>query len=173
VSIFLVTTAVGLYVYLGEKPPVVSGEVTRMWIYPVQVKNRSNLAGDTGTPGAIDEVLILTKVKLRNQGKYPLYLSDIITTMKQNKGETQTSAVSATDFDESFLAFPKMRPMQDSPLRLDMILLPGTEREGLVLSHYTMNKEAWEKRQGIYFTVLFRYQKPLILQPPNEVEIIQ
>lgn len=173
VSIVLVTAAIGLYVYLGQKPPAATGEITRMWIYPVQVKSQSSLAGNTGTPGAIDEVLILAKVHLHNQSKYPLYLADINTTMKQSDGETQTSAASATDFEKSFQAFPKMRPMQDVPLRLDRILMPGEVREGLILSHYTMNKEAWEKRQGIYFTVLFRYQKPLLLEPPNEVEIIQ
>lgn len=173
VSIVLVTAALGLYVYLGQKPPAATGEITRMWIYPVQVKSQSSLAGNTGTPGAIDEVLILAKVRLHNQSKYPLYLSDINTTMKQSDGETQTSAASATDFEKSFQAFPKMRPMQDVPLRLDRILMPGEDREGLILSHYTLNKEAWEKRQGIYFTVLFRYQKPLLLEPPNEVEIIQ
>src|SRR5262249_15489754 len=67
-AIVIVSLAVGLYVYLGEKPPVATGEVTKMWVYSVHTKTRPFIGeGASGDPTSFDQVLILAQVKLRNQ----------------------------------------------------------------------------------------------------------
>jgi hypothetical protein len=174
VAIFLVTLAVGLYVYLGEKPPVATGEITKMWVYSVHNKTRPFMGeGVAGDPFTFDQVLILAQVKLRNQSKTPIYLWDMFTTLKQESGNLDSSAVGANDFARAFVAYPKMRLAQGPPLQRETTLEPGQEIEGRILTHYTITKEEWEKRQGLNFTISFRYQKNLILEPPKEIEVIQ
>jgi hypothetical protein len=174
-AIVLVTAAIGLYVYLGEKPPVAAGEITKMWVYSVHTKTRPFVGeGASGDPESFDQVLILAQVKLRNQSKIPLYVWDMSTSLKGDNGEDiDASAVSVNDFSRAFVAYPKMRLAKAPPLLRETTLEPGQEVEGRMLTHYTITKEEWERRRGLSFIIRFRYQKNLVLTPPNEIEVIQ
>lgn len=173
-SILLVVVAIGLYVYLGEKPPVATGEVTNMWIYSVHTQTRP-LGGEgaAGQPSSFDQVIILAKVKLRNQSNHPIVLWDMSTNVKNDTGEIEASAVGPSDFRRAFVAYPKLVPAEGTPLLREMTLDPGEQTEGMILTHYTMTKEEWEKRSSLNFKIVFRYQKSLILQPPRNVETIE
>jgi hypothetical protein len=52
IAAIVVSIAIGLYVYLGEKPPVAAGEVLSMNLYPVHTLINNGGGGDTGMPGA-------------------------------------------------------------------------------------------------------------------------
>lgn len=173
-AMVLVVVAIGLYVYLGEKPPVAAGEVTNMWIYSVHTTTRPfSGEGAAGQSSSFDQVLIAAKVKLRNQSSHPIVLWDMSSTVKTDSGETDASAVSKNDFQRAFVAYPKLSPAKGTPLMRETILESGQQIEGMLLTHYTMTKDEWEKKSSLKFNIIFRYQKTLVLQPPREVEVIQ
>lgn len=173
-AILLVIGAIGLYIYIGEKPPAAAGEITKMWVYSVHTKTKPFAGeGTSGEPVAFDQVLILAQVKLRNQSKIPLFLWDMTTTLKKPDGDIDASAVGRNDFDRAFVAYPKMMLAKGATLVRETTLQPGQQIEGQILTHYTITKEEWEQRQGLNFTVTFRYQKSLVLTPPHEIEVIQ
>jgi hypothetical protein len=173
-AIFLTVLGVGLYVYLGEKPPVAAGEVTHMWVYSVHTTTRPmGGEGAAGQASAFDQVLILAKVKLRNQSDHPIVLWDMFTTVKTDSGDMDATAVGPNDFQRAFVAYPKLNPIKGVSLVRETILEPGQQTEGMILSHFTLTKDEWEKQSALKFTIVFRYQKSLILQPPKDIEVIQ
>lgn len=175
-AIVLVVAAIGLYVYLGQKPPVAAGEISKVWIYSVHTKSASLGGGGEGVAGEatpFDQVLVLVQLKLRNQSKGPIFLREMTTTVQQDGENVEANAVGANDFERAFVAYPKMKPAKGTPLLRDTTLEAGQQVEGQFLTHMSMTQEDWDKRKGIVFTIGLKYQKSLVLQLPKDVEVIQ
>ena len=92
IAAIVVSIALGLYVYLGQKPPVAAGEILTMKLYPVHAVINSGGGGE-GLQGAneyYDQLLILAKIKIRNQTDIPLFLQDVAATIKLPDGSEQS-----------------------------------------------------------------------------------
>jgi hypothetical protein len=172
IAAIVVSIALGLYVYLGQRPPVASGEVLSSNLYPVHtVINNSGGVSQEGMAGAsesYDQLLILTKIKIRNQTDIPLFLQDISSSIKLPDGSEQENvAASNRDMDRVFQAYPSLSYLRADSIPRDITLTPGQSTEGLVVFNYPISKDQWVKLQAAKVVVSFMHQKNLELVIPR------
>ena len=166
VATVVVTVVVAVIVIAGQKPPAASGEIEQVWIHP-QHTETSGLDAN-GAPMAVesyDQIYVFSQVKLHNQGKQPLFLSNILANIKLDDGIHSSYAASAADYDRVFLAYPSMPVPHGKGMRLDVTLDPGQTVEGTIVSAFRMSKQQWDAGKDLSFTFAFHYQPSLVLAP--------
>ena len=165
IAAIVVTIALALYVYLGQKPPVASGEVLASTVYPVHSTINNGAGGNDGMAGtseSYDQVIVLTKVRIRNQTDIPLFLEDVGAAIKLPDGSEQTNvAASNQDMDRVFQAYPSLGYLRADPIHRDITLTPGQAVEGLAIFNYPITKEQWDTLQTAKVVVQFMHQKNL------------
>jgi hypothetical protein len=165
IAAIVVTIALALYVYLGQKPPVASGEVLASTVYPVHSTINNGAGGNDGMAGtseSYDQVIVLTKVRIRNQTDIPLFLEDVGSAIKLPDGSEQTNvAASNQDMDRVFQAYPSLGYLRADPIHRDITLTPGQAVEGLAIFNYPITKEQWDTLQTAKVVVQFMHQKNL------------
>ena len=68
----VVTIAIAIYVIVGEKPPVATGQILEVWAHPMhEVTPAFDAAGAAVSQSTFDQVLVFTRVQLHNQSKGP------------------------------------------------------------------------------------------------------
>jgi hypothetical protein len=167
IAAVVVSIALALYVYLGQKPPVASGEVLASTVYPVHATINNSPGGNDGMAGStesIDQVIILTKIRIRNQTDIPLFMLDIGSAIKLPDGSEQTNvAASDQDMKRVFEAYPSLSYLRADPIHRDITLSPGQAAEGLAIFNYPITKDQWDKLQTAKVVVQFMHQKNLEL----------
>ncbi|MDR3741443.1 MAG: hypothetical protein P4L40_20685 [Terracidiphilus sp.] len=168
----LVTLAIGLYVFLGEKPPVATGEVLDVWAHPMHTVTPAFDANGAGqSQSSFDQVLVFTHVRLHNQSKQPLFLHEILTNVTGQDGSIDSStATTASQYERVFLAYQELAQWKAPALKTtDLELEPDQTVEGTFVSSFRMTREQWEARKALDYTVNFRYQKPVKFAPKSAV----
>jgi len=169
VATVAVVLAIGIYVYIDEKPPVAVGQIVKLDITPIHTEMRVG-AGAQGIQGGMDtydQLLILAQVQVRNQTNYPLYLHDMWSNITTSNGDQQRSlAANKHDFQSVFVAYPQTASLKQEPLLRDITLQPGQSAQGLVIFHYPMTKDQWDARQAFEAVISFANQKNLVLRWP-------
>ncbi|HWT66189.1 MAG TPA: hypothetical protein VN151_08740 [Terracidiphilus sp.] len=168
----LVTLAIALYVFLGEKPPVATGEVVEVWAHPMHtVTPAFDANGDDRSQTSFDQVLVFTHVRLRNQSQQPLFLHEILTNVTGQDGSIDSStATTASQYERVFVAYQDLAQWKAPALKTtDLDLAPGQTVEGTFVSSFRMTRQQWEARKALDFTANFRYQKPVKFAPKAAV----
>jgi hypothetical protein len=167
IAAIVVTIALGLYVYLAQKPPVASGEVLATTVYPIHTvlsNGGGSQEGMAGSAESYDQLLVLSKVRIRNQTDIPLFLQDIRSAIKLPDGtEQENVAASDNDMNRVFQAYPSLIYLRSPTIGRDITLTPGQFAEGLVIFNYPITKEQWDKLQTAKVVVSFMHQKNLEL----------
>jgi hypothetical protein len=165
IAAVVVSIALGLYVYLGQRPPVATGEVLTSTVYPVHTSINNGAGGNDGMAGSsetYDQVIVVTKVRIRNQTDIPLFVQDIGSAIKLPDGSQQTNvAASNKDMDRVFQAYPSLSYLRGDPMPRDATLSPGQAAEGLAIFNYPITKEQWDTLQTAKVVVQFMHQKNL------------
>ncbi len=134
IATVVVSIALGLYVYLGQKPPVASGEVLASTVYPVHSTINNGAGGQDGMAGSsesYDQVIILTKIKIRNQTNIPLFVQDVGSAIKLPDGSEQTNvAASNQDMNRVFQAYPSLVTCARTQFLAISRCLPGRRLRG-------------------------------------------
>ena len=121
-----------------------------------------------GSTESYDQLLILTKIKIRNQTDIPLFLQDISSSIKLPDGSEQENvAASNRDMDRVFQAYPSLSYLRADSIPRDITLTPGQSAEGLVIFNYPVSKDQWGKLQTAKVVVSFMHQKNLELIIPR------
>jgi hypothetical protein len=169
----LVVLAIGAYVWINNKPPVHSGQVLSMDVYPIHRElstgpvDGSRTDGLQGQPDIYDQLIVLANVRIKNQTDIPLFLHDMWSVVHLRDGEDERSlAASAKDFDKVFIAYPDLKPLRKDPLPRDLTLAPGQQVEGMVLYNFPISKAQWDSRSDIEMRFSFLHQKSLVLTAP-------
>jgi len=167
IAAVVMSIALGLYAYLGQRPPVASGEVLSVTVYPVHSQTNNGGKSDSGMAGSTeyaDQVLILAKIRARNQTDIPLFMQDIGMTIKLPDGTEETNvAASDKDMDRVFTAYPSLGYLRAPPIQRDLTLNPGQFAEGLAVFNFSISKEQWDSLQTAKVVVEFMHQKNLEL----------
>src|ERR1700761_2257681 len=171
IAAIVVSVAIGLYVYLGQKPPVASGTILTMNLYPVHtlVNSGGGADGMQGSGEYYDQLLILTKVKVTNQTDIPLFLQDISSTIKLPDGSEQTNVTASDkDMDRVFQAYPSLAYLRSDSIHRDITLSPGQSVQGLTIFNYPISKDQWNTLQWAKVVVSFMHQKNLEMLLPRQ-----
>ena len=156
----VVCIAIAIYVIAGEKPPVASGQVLEVWAHPMhEVTPAFDAAGASVSQTTYDQVLVFTRVRLRNQSKGPLFLHQIMTNVTLSDGTIDSSfATTASQYERIFVAYPDLGQWHSTPINTELTLDPGQTAEGTFVSSFRMGKDQWDTRKALDFTFGFRYQ---------------
>jgi hypothetical protein len=166
-----VSIAIGLYVYLGQKPPVASGTILTMNLYPIHslVNSGSGTEGMQGQGEYYDQLLILAKIKITNQTDIPLFLQDISSVIKLPDGSEQTNVTASNkDMDRVFEAYPSLAYLRADSIPRDTTLNPGQSIQGLTIFNYSITQDQWNTLQSAKVVVAFMHQKNLEILLPRK-----
>lgn len=171
IATIAVSLAIGLYVYLGQKPPVAAGTILTMNLYPVHtlVNSGNGAEGMQGSGEYYDQLLILTKIKITNQTDIPLFLQDVSSTIKLPDGSEQTNVTASDhDMDRVFQAYPSLAYLRSDSVHRDITLSPGQSVQGLAIFNYPISKDQWNTLQSAKVVVSFMHQKNLEILLPRQ-----
>lgn len=170
IAAVLVTLAIGAYAYFGQKPPVAAGEITHLTAYPIHRVSNSALAAEpraAKVENTFDEIVVIAEVRLHNQSKGPLFLSDMYAVVSLPGEEHRSFAASAKDFNRVFVAYPELNPTKQQPLVRDTTIPAGETVAGQVIFNYPITKDQWDLRRSLDLTVSFLHQNDLTLPAPQ------
>jgi hypothetical protein len=132
----------------------------------------NNGGGAEGMPGQgeyYDQLLILAKIRIRNQTDIPLFLQDISATIKLPDGSEQVNVTASDkDMDRVFQAYPSLSYLRADSIRRDVTLTPGQSVQGLTIFNFPITKEQWDTLQSAKVVVSFMHQKNLELLLPRQ-----
>ena len=169
IALVLVVAAVGAYVYLGEKPPVATGELIHVSAIPIH--QQSDLPAAAGMPGqtdAFDEVLVMAQVRLRNQTNIPLFLHEMYASLALPDDVERTSiAANKSDFGRAFVAYPQLQPLKGEPILRDITIEPGQTVEGMMLFPFPITGAQYDQKKSLNINVVFMHQKTLTIHVPQ------
>lgn len=162
----LVTVAIAAYVLVGEKPPVVTGEILGVTAHAMHTETSGMDANGAPVPReSFDQVYVFTRVRLHNQSAGPVFLSSILANATLPDGVHSSYAASASDYDRIFVAYPDMPVQHDKALPLDITIDSGQTVEGTAVSAFKLTKQDWDARKDLNYTFAFRYQPSVVLTP--------
>jgi hypothetical protein len=167
VATAVVSLAIAIYVIAGQKPPVATADIVSVWAHPQHTETSGFDASGAPMPKeSVDQVMVFTKVRLRNQSNFPLFLTNIMTNATLDDGIHSSFAANRGDYDRIFLAYPDLPVPHDPPISpLDTTIEPGQTAEGTFVSSFRLTKEQWDARKKLDYTFSFRYQPSLIVAP--------
>lgn len=170
IAIVVVTVIIALYVFVGQKSPLATGQVMGVWVHPLHTETSGfDAAGMPMPKESFDQVLVFAHVRLHNQSKQPLFLTNILTNATFGDGVHTSYAAGASDYQRVFLAYPHMSVPHGKPLPLEETLNPGQTLEGSFVCAFRMPKQQWDTHKNLNFTFAFRYEPDLVLTPSTTV----
>ena len=166
IAAIVVTIAIGLYVFLSEKPPAAQGEILSVVAHPQHtVSSGLDANGDSMAKEDFEQVMVFARIRLRNQSKMPLFVTQIAVNTTLADGIHTAYARTNGQYDQVFLAYPDIKVPHESALPFDATIAPGQTIEGTIVSNYGITKDQWDARTGLNFVVGFQYQPNLVLTP--------
>jgi len=170
VATVLVSIAIAVYIFMGEKPPASTGEIIDVWAHPMHTETSGWDANGAAIPKEeIDQVLLFTHVRLHNQSKQPIFLHQIVANATLNDGIHSSYAATPTDYERIFKAYPQLVPWHATPISPDLTLQPGETREGTFVCSYRLTKADWDARKSLDYSFNFQYLPALTLTPKGAV----
>jgi hypothetical protein len=170
VAVILVSAAMAIYVFVGEKPPAATGEILDVWAHPMHTETSGWDANGAAIPKEqIDQVLLFTHVRLHNQSKQAIFLHQIIANVTLADDIHSSYATMPSDFERVFKAYPQLMPWHAAPLSPDLTIQPGETKEGTFVCSFRMTKADWEARKGLDYTFNFQYLPALKLTPKSDI----
>jgi len=170
IAVVILAAAIGAYVYFGETPPVAVGEITHLTAYPVHRVSNGTLAMNPSAAkveNTFDEIIVVAEVRLHNQSKGPVFLSDMSAVVSLPNEEDRSLAATTSDYNRVFIAYPELLPMKTQPLLRDITIPAGETVEGQLIFNYPLTKEQWDLRRSLDITLSFLHQKDLVLPAPQ------
>ncbi len=166
VAAIMVSSVIAIYMIAGEKPPAATGEVVAVWAHPQHTETSGLDASGASMPKEIvDQVMVFAEVRIHNQSKGPLFLSNVLTNATLPDGIHSSYAASPSDYDRIFVAFPEIPVPHGQPLAPNATIEAGQTVEGNVVSAFRMTRQQFDARKDLSFTFAFRYQPSLVVTP--------
>jgi hypothetical protein len=167
IATVVVSIAIAIYVIAEQKPPIATGEIVAVWAHPQHTETSGFDASGAPMPKeSVDQVMVFTQVRLRNQSDHPLFLSNVLTNVTLGDGIHSSYAANKADYDRIFIAYPNIPVPHNTPISpLDTTIDPGQTVEGTFVSAFMMTKQEWDARKKLDYTFSFRYQPSLTVAP--------
>ena len=115
-----------------------------------------------------DDVYVLTTLRIEDRLNLPIFLKDFTATLTTAEGEEiTTSAVEKQDLENLYATFPALRPLASTPLLRETLIEPGHSAEGMVLLHFPVTQDAWNRRRSAVLHVDLYHQGPISIVIPQ------
>ena len=158
VAVVLVSAAMTVYVICGEKPPATAGEILDVWAHPMHTETSGWDANGAAIPKEeIDQLLLFTHVRLRNQGKQPIFLHQMLANLTLPDGIHSSYAAMPSDYERVFKGYPQLQQWHAQSISPDLTIQPGESKEGTFVCSFRMTKAEWDSRKALNYTFNFQY----------------
>ena len=170
IATVLVTVAIALYVWSGQKPPAAAGEIVQVWAHPLHTETSGfDANGAPMTKQSNDQMQVFARVHLRNQSKQPLFLGQVLCNTTLDDGIHSSYVASPAEYNRIFNAFPELASLRGKALTLETTLEAGQNLDGDIVATFRIPKAKWDARKKLDFSFGFRYQPELRLAPQTPV----
>jgi hypothetical protein len=132
--------------------------ITRTVVFPTHTvfKSETIVVSSQHTE---DDLYILTTLHIDDRLHLPLFLKDFTATLTTADGEQiTTSAIEKRDLDTVYTSFPDLKAVATEPLLRDSIVNPGESAEGMILLHFPVTKDVWDRRRSAILNVDLYHQ---------------
>ena len=139
--------------------PQITATHTNIYTFHAVIKAESLLVGRDQSE---DDLYVLTTLHIDNPLKFPLFLRDFNATLITADGQLiSSSAIQKDDLPNLYTSFPDLKKLASTPLYRDITIPPGQSAEGMVILHFSADKDAWAShRKSANATVDFYHQPP-------------
>jgi hypothetical protein len=160
---------VGLYIWLADKPPVITGEVDPVTTFFIhrELSPEQAAAGTAGVHEPFDQVLVLANVRIHNQSKIPVFTHDMWAMVGLPDMDRRGLAAGESDFSRVFVAYPQMASVKRQPLLRGVTIPPHSSAEGQLIFNFPLTQDQWNARRSLDVTVAFQHQKDLTIHAPK------
>ncbi len=111
----VVSIAIAIYVIAGQKPPISSGVILAVWAHSQHTTTSGLDASGAPIPQQnVDQIMVFTKVSLKNQTDHPIVLNNVMTNVTLDDGIHSSYAANKGDYERIFVAYPDM-PVPHGP----------------------------------------------------------
>jgi hypothetical protein len=166
IAAIIVSIAIALVFYLGQKPPKADGEIISVVAHPQHTESKGyDSNGAPMVEDSFDQVLVFTHVKIHNKSKDPLFLEKIEVDATLADGIHTSFARAPVEYEQVFKAYPDIKVPHEAAFPFTPTLEPGQTIEGTFVANFGVTKQEWDARTGLGYTVSFRYQPSLVLAP--------
>jgi hypothetical protein len=173
IALMVVSAIVAIYVIAGQKPPYATAQVTSIWVHPQTTETSAfDASGAPITQQSVDQVMVFTTVRLKNQTNHPILLSNVTTNATLDDGIHSSYAATKGDYDRTFIAYPDLSvPHLQGISPINTTIAPGQTVEGNIVSSFRMTQKQWDARKDFDYTFYFQYQAPLTVKPTVPVTV--
>ena len=166
IAAILVTIAIGLYVFLSEKPPAATGEIISVWVHPQHTESSGfDANGAPMVKESFDQVMVFTRIRLHNRSKIPLFCESDNGQRHIGRRHPHRLCAHPASMTRYFWLIPIFRCRTIQRCRSMPTIAPGQTIEGTFVSNFRDEQAQWDARTGLNYIVGFQYQPNLVLTP--------
>ena len=152
IALGIVAVLVAIYAVHGTKfVPRPNGKVVSVTV--AEQKHESAIADPES------RVLVAVQVSMTNPTDRPVHIQGASAEVKSGAQDPLTDdAAAASDFNRYVSAFPELKDVAATPLKLETRIMPGETLNGTVMFGFPLSKEAFDKKQSMkVFIKLYDY----------------
>jgi hypothetical protein len=165
---FTVLIAIGIGTWLYLPHHTASLTIIHTTVVPThtEIQTGSKLIGHEIE--AQDNLYVLTNLRIDNKLRDPLFINDMTATFTTpDDTVATTSAVEKNDLEDTYTAFPQIKPLSTPPLLRESTIQPGGTAEGMVMLHFPVTQDQWNSRKSATLTITFYHHDPITLTIPK------
>ena len=152
-------------------PVLIAGAIVAAIVFFV-VKTNRPVTPATGTitktfyveQSTKDRVLAGIEVHIKNGSEKPIYVKDIAVKLTTPQGEFKDTPAPANDVPRYLQAYPALKQSNAEWIGDNVKIMPGAERDGLLILGFPVTKDGWEQRKTLEVTISLYDQKSLVLK---------
>ena len=145
--------------------------ILRTAVYPTHTLYKSDTM-IVGRDQNQDDLYVLTTLRIEDRLNLPIFLKDFTATLQTADGDQMTtSAVEKQDLDNLYITFPALKPLSSTPLLRETLIDPGHTAEGMILLHFPVSEEVWNRRRSAVLHIDLYHQGPISITIPQNNHI--
>jgi len=143
IALGIVALVVGLYAVHGTKfVPRPTGKLLSVTV--AEQKHESAIAPSES------RILVAVQVSVNNPTDRPVHIQGASAEVKTDAPEAlKDDAAAASDFNRYVSAFPELKQVAATPLKLETKIMPGETANGTVMFGFPLSKEAFDKKRSM------------------------
>lgn len=144
--------------------------ITHLAVYPAHTVYKS----DTmliGRDQSQDDLYALVTVSVTDKLNLPIFLKDFTGSLITAEGEEVAGTASQkADIESLYTTFPALRRLGSKPLLRESLISPGSTVEGMILLHFPVSADTWNRRRSAKLNIDLYHQGSLTIEIPQGSE---
>jgi len=133
--------------------------ITRTTVFPTHTSFAPMNTLVIGQGQSQDDLYVLAILRIDNRLRLPLFLKDFTADLVTADGrQISTSALEQDGLPTLYTVFPAIKPLASDPLLRESLIEPGQSAEGMVVLHFPITLDTWNRRRSATLNVDLYHQ---------------